>query len=260
MDQNSRKPLIVGNWKMHGTVSESIKLLTALKYQLVDQQHIEVVVAPPATSLYSASVALGETHIRLAGQNLYWEEEGAFTGEISGRFLKEVGCDYVLIGHSERRHIFGETNEETAAKLQAALKSELIPILCVGEDLAQREAGQEVTTVERQLSAAFSEISLHDFDQLVVAYEPVWAIGTGKTATASEAGQMHVAIRDWLKKFFDAPTASRVRLLYGGSVKAENAAELMAEPHVDGLLVGGASLKATSFTSIVKFDEKVTIN
>lgn len=258
MDKDARKPLIVGNWKMHGTLGETIKLLTALKYQLIDQQHIEVVVAPPFTSLYSASVALSETHVGLAGQNLYWEDEGAFTGEVSGRFLKEVGCRYVIVGHSERRKLFGETNETVASKLQAALKNELIPIVCVGENESQRDKGEHVATVERQLSGAFSELTLHDFDQLVVAYEPVWAIGTGKTATAQQAGEMHQVIRDWLRKFFDAPTANRIRILYGGSVKPENAAELMAEHHVDGLLVGGASLKADSFTKIVKFEDKMT--
>ena len=240
---------------MHGTLSETIKLVTGLKNQLAEEQHLDLAVAPPFTALYSAGIALGETNIMLAGQNLFWEDEGAFTGEVSGKFLKDVGCEMVIIGHSERRAHFGEDDHSVNAKIQAALKNELVPIICVGENLEQREKSQTLSVIERQLKGAFLDIAIHDFDALVIAYEPVWAIGTGKTATAEQAGEVHQFIRGWLKKYFDAPTANKIRILYGGSVKPGNASELMKEPQIDGLLVGGASLEVSSFAQIVKFEE-----
>jgi triosephosphate isomerase len=255
MEPDLRKPFIVGNWKMHSTVEETIKLITALKNLLVDAQHIEVAVAPPFTALYSADIAMTNTNLRLAAQNLFWEDEGAYTGEISGKFIKEVGCQYVLIGHSERRAIFNESDEMVNSKIQAALKNELIPIVCVGEHLAERESGETMDVIERQLKGAFHEIAIHDFDSLTLAYEPVWAIGTGKVATPGQAGEVHQYIRTWLKKYFDAPTANKIRIIYGGSVKPGNAGDLMKEQHVDGLLVGGASLDAEGFARIVKFEE-----
>ena len=242
---------------MYSTVEETIKLITALKNLLVDAQHIEVAVAPPFTALYSAAIALSDTNIKLAGQNLCWEDEGAFTGEVSGKFLRDVGCQYVIIGHSERRKIFKETDEMVNAKLQAALKNELVPIVCVGEELKERESGKTMELIERQLKGAFNDVAIHDFDSLTVAYEPVWAIGTGKVATPEQAGEVHQFIRTWLKKYFDAPTANKIRILYGGSVKPNNAADLMKEQHVDGLLVGGASLEAEGFSRIVKFEESL---
>jgi triosephosphate isomerase (TIM) len=242
---------------MYSTVEETIKLITALKNLLVDAQHIEVAVAPPFTALYSAAIALGETHIKLAGQNLFWEDEGPYTGEVSGKFLREVGCHYVVIGHSERRKIFKETDDMVNAKLQAALKNELIPIVCIGEELKERESGKTMEVIERQLKGAFNDVAIHDFDSLIVAYEPVWAIGTGKVATPEQAGEVHQFIRTWLKKYFDAPTANKIRIIYGGSVKPKNAADLMKEQHVDGLLVGGASLDPEEFSRIVKFEESL---
>jgi len=252
-----RKPLIVGNWKMNGTVSETIKLITGLKNQLSEYQHLDVAVAPPYTALYSASIALGDTGLILAAQNMYWEDEGAFTGEISGKFLKEVGCQMVLIGHSERRTLFGETDDSVNSKIQAALKNELVPIVCVGENLKQREGKETLTVIDNQLKGAFRDIAIHDFESMVLAYEPVWAIGTGKNATPEQAGEVHQFIRTWLKKYFDAPSANRIRILYGGSVKSANAPQLMKEHHVDGLLVGGASLDVGSFAEIVKFEERL---
>ncbi|HCU24851.1 MAG TPA: triose-phosphate isomerase, partial [Deltaproteobacteria bacterium] len=166
-----RKPLMIGNWKMHNTVGESIKLVTALKNLLVDSSHIEVAVAPPFTALYSVSVALTDTNMALAAQNMFWEEEGAFTGEISGAFLKDVGCEYVLIGHSERRQYFGETDKMVNQKLQAALKNELSPVVCIGENLAQREKGIQLQILEAQLKAAFQEVAMHDFEKMNIAYE-----------------------------------------------------------------------------------------
>lgn len=255
MEPDLRKPFIVGNWKMHSTIEETLKLVTALKNLLVDAQHIEVAVAPPFTALYSASIAMSDTNVKLASQNLFWEDEGAYTGEISGKFLKEVGCQYVIIGHSERRKIFKETDDMVNLKVQAALKNDLIPIICVGEELKEREAGRTMEVIERQLRGAFIEVAIHDFESLTVAYEPVWAIGTGKVAHPAQAGEVHQFIRTWLKKYFDAPTANKIRILYGGSVKSGNAPEIMKEPHVDGLLVGGASLDAEEFAKIVKFEE-----
>ena len=163
----------------------------------------------------------------------------------------------VIIGHSERRHLFGETNEMVNSKIQAALKNDLVPIVCVGEKLEQREAGETMPYIENQLKGAFADIAIHDFEEIVLAYEPVWAIGTGKNATPEQAGEVHLHIRNWLKKYFDAPTANKIRILYGGSVKPDNAIALMKEIHVDGLLVGGASLEAESFTEIIKFEEKL---
>jgi len=257
MIPDMRRPLIVGNWKMNNTVSESIKLVTALKNQLADSPHIDVAVAPPFTALYSVSVALSDTNMMLAAQNMFWEDDGAFTGEVSGQFLKDVGCEMVILGHSERRNLFGETDKIVNQKLQAALKSELIPIVCVGENLSQREKGSTLEVIESQLKADFTDVAMHDFEKLTVAYEPVWAIGTGKTATPAQAGEVHHFIRTWLTKHYDAPTANRIRLLYGGSVNPDNAPFLMKETHVDGLLVGGASLDADAFAKIVKFEERM---
>jgi triosephosphate isomerase len=255
VEPDLRKPLIVGNWKMHSTVEETIKLITALKNLLVDAQHIEVVLAPPFTALYSADIAMMDTSLKLAAQNLFWEDEGPYTGEVSGRFIRDVGCQYVLIGHSERRKLFHETDEMVNMKIQAALKNELIPIVCIGEDLKERESGKTLDVIERQLRGAFNDVAIHDFESLTLAYEPVWAIGTGKVATPVQAGEVHQYIRTWLKKYFDAPTANKIRILYGGSVKPDNAGDLMKEQHVDGLLVGGASLNADDFARIVKFEE-----
>jgi len=256
MDADLRKPLIVGNWKMHGTIGESIKIVTTLQNLIAEYAHLEVAVAPPFTAIYSVSVAIADSHIKLAGQNLLSDEEGAFTGEVSGLFLKDIGCDFVIVGHSERRQYFGENDKVVAQKLAAALKSDLIPILCVGESLDEREKGQTMEIVERQLKRAFFDINLHDFENMVVAYEPVWAIGTGKVATPEQAGEVHHYIRTWLTKYFDAPTANRIRLLYGGSVKPENATALMKQKDIDGLLVGGASLSPDAFAKIVKFEER----
>jgi triosephosphate isomerase len=253
-----RRPLIVGNWKMNNTVAEAIKLVTSVKNLIADYAHIDVAVAPPYTALYSVSIALSDTNIALSAQNMFWEEEGAYTGEIAGPFLKEVGCEYVILGHSERRNLFGETDKMINQKLPAALKSDLVPILCVGENLAQREKGTTLEVIEAQLKTDLSDVAMHDFEKMVLAYEPVWAIGTGRTATPEQAGEVHHFIRSWLTKYYDAPTANRVRLLYGGSVNPDNAPALMKETHVDGLLVGGASLDAESFAKIVKFEERMS--
>ncbi len=257
MEPEFRRPFVVGNWKMNCGISEAIKLVTGLKNHLNDAQHIEVAVAPPFTALSSVAIALADTNIKLAAQDLFWEEEGPFTGEISGSLLKDVGCEMVLVGHSERRHLFKETDKMVNLKVQAALKNELIPIVCVGETLKERESGETLEVVDRQLKSAFLDIALHDFDRMVVAYEPVWAIGTGKTAKPSQAGEVHHYIRNSLMKIFDAPTGNNIQILYGGSVNHENASGLMKEVHVDGLLVGGASLVAEDFCKIVNFEDRM---
>lgn len=256
MDEELKRPLIVGNWKMYGNVSDSIKLMTILKNRIVDlANEVEVVVAPPFTSLYSVSVLTQETPFRLAAQNCFYEEEGAYTGEISPLFLKEMGCHYVLVGHSERRKFFGDTDAVVAKKLRAVLQAEMIPIFCVGEELAQRKNQETFEVIERQLRRGLSEVYTHDFEELVIAYEPVWAIGTGEVATPEQAQEVLAFIRNFLTKYYDSPTAAKIRLLYGGSVKPENSAALMRQSEVDGLLVGGASLQADAFSKIVQFQE-----
>jgi triosephosphate isomerase len=252
-----RRPLIVGNWKMNGTLGESIKIVTTLKKLLAESIHLEVAIAPPYTSLYSVSIAIADTPLHLAAQNMHWEEEGAYTGEISGSFLRDVGCEFVILGHSERRKYFGETDKTVNMKVHAALKNELTPIICVGEDLGQREKNKTLSVIEGQIKAALLEVAIHDFEKLVIAYEPLWAIGTGKNATPEQAGEVHHFIRSWLTKYFDAPTANRILLLYGGSVQPDVAPSLMREAHVDGLLVGGASLDPEAFVKIINFEERM---
>ncbi len=231
--------------------------MTTLKKLLAESTPLEVAIAPPFTALYSVSIALSDSPFQLAGQNMHWEEEGAFTGEVSGSFLRDVGCSYVIVGHSERRKYFGETDKTAHLKVQSALKNELVPILCIGEDLQQREQKKTLEVIEGQLKGGLREVAIHDFEKLVIAYEPVWAIGTGKTATPEQAGEVHHFIRSWLTKYFDAPTANRVLLLYGGSVQPDNAPGLMRESHVDGLLVGGASLDPEAFAKIINFEERM---
>lgn len=247
-------PLIVGNWKMNGTVSDTLKRITEFCHKL-GTSAVQVVIAPPFTSLYSAAIALQETTVKLAGQNMHWESEGAYTGEVSGAFLKEIGCTHVILGHSERRRHFGETDEIVNRKLQAAFINELIPIFCVGETLQQREAGKTEDVLEGQLKKGLQGFPMNDLKGLVIAYEPVWAIGTGKTASAQEVSGAHRFIRDFMAKHYDAPVANGIPLLYGGSVTASNAAALLRSPQVDGLLVGGASLDVNAFLKIIRAGE-----
>jgi len=238
---------------MHGTRAEAERLLSALKSQIGRPADREVVVAPPFSTLETASRLLAGTSIRLAGQNLHWEPQGAFTGEVSGPMLKELGCTYVIIGHSERRQYFGETDEQVAKKVQAARRDALIPIVCVGETLEQRDQGETLATLARQVRGALQGLDAQAIASLVVAYEPVWAIGTGRTATPVQAQEVHASIRMTLADLADRSSAELVRLLYGGSVKPDNVDSLMAEPDIDGALVGGASLQAEAFARIVQF-------
>jgi triosephosphate isomerase len=249
---SKRTPMIAGNWKMNMTVSESLGFITALSHELKAVGSTDVVIAPPYTALYSTGVALAETEFHLSAQNMHWEESGAFTGEISAEFLKDVGCEYVIIGHSERRQYFGETDEAVNKKIQAAMRHDLVPIFCVGERLDEREAGKTWEVIERQLTGGLSNVGLTDQPAMVVAYEPVWAIGTGKTATPAQAQEIHSMIRDHISESFNATVAENMRILYGGSVKPSNSRELFSQNDIDGGLVGGASLNPEHFAAIVR--------
>jgi len=252
----TRTPLLAGNWKMWGTRSEAAALSTALTAVVGRTPGREVMIAPPFTALDVVRSVIDGSAIQLGAQNLHWEAKGAFTGEISASMLVEAGCTYVIIGHSERRQLFGETNETVNKRLHAALAAGLTPVVCVGETLQERDADATVQVVERQVVAGLAGISPAQLVKSVIAYEPVWAIGTGKTATPAQAQQVHRTIRDQLAKLADQATADRVRILYGGSVKPDNIDILMAEPDVDGALVGGASLVAEQFIRIVQFEEQ----
>ncbi len=251
MTSPARRPLVAGNWKMNNGLPESVALARAVADVRIGPR-TDVVVAPVSVWLASVAETLRGTRVALAAQNVHWEAQGAFTGEVPVAMLKEAGCAYCIVGHSERRHVFGETDDMVARKVAALLRGGVTPIACVGELLAERESGRTQEVVGRQLDAivgAMQAASAED-GETVIAYEPVWAIGTGRTAKASDAQEVHAFIRDRLRaKLTEA--ADRVRILYGGSVKAENAAELMAQPDIDGVLVGGASLDAAGFARII---------
>ena len=254
----NRVPLIAGNWKMNKTNSEAIALVKKLKQLVkdVDVNEREIVVCPAFTALNDVADELKKdknSNISLGAQNLHFEDAGAFTGEVSALMLKELGCKYVIIGHSERRQLFGETNQSVNKKIFAALKHDLLPIVCVGETLAEREDGSTKQIVEKQINESLARLLSKDGKKLVIAYEPVWAIGTGKNATPEQAQEVHQFIRRLLEKLFDKKTAETIRILYGGSVKPDNISALMQQPDIDGALVGGASLEAESFAKIVKY-------
>lgn len=247
-----RKPIIVGNWKMNCTIPEALELVKRLKYLVSDIKGREIVISPPFTALSPVSLTLVGSNMTLAAQNLFWEDKGAFTGEVSAEMILDAGCDYVIIGHSERRQLFSETDDSVNRRVKAALSAGLIPIVCVGEILSEREGGDTLSVIERQLTNGLKDVSITDSEDLVIAYEPVWAIGTGRTATPAQAQEVHVYIRRLLKNIF-RDASDGIRILYGGSVKPDNIDELMVEPDIDGALVGGASLKADSFARIVRF-------
>jgi triosephosphate isomerase (TIM) len=248
----SRTPLIVGNWKMNGTRSEAVALAGTLAKNVGRPRGREVVVAPPFTALDAVAQALDGTAIKLAAQNCHWEAHGPYTGEISVAMLRETGCAFVIVGHSERRQLFGDTNETVNRRVHAVLATGLVPIVCVGETLEEREAEATGAVVARQVDTAFADVRPEQVATSVVAYEPVWAIGTGRTATPAQAQEVHDAIRRQIGTRTSPTTAERIRILYGGSVKPENVDALMAEPDIDGALVGGASLDAVAFTRIVQ--------
>jgi len=249
----TRTPLIAGNWKMHGARAGAVALASALAKSVGRVRGREVVIAPPFTALEAVRPALVGTDIRLAGQNVHWEPKGAYTGEIAVAMLRESGCTHVIVGHSERRQHFGETNETVNRRLHACLGAGLVPIVCVGETLAEREAEATSAVIARQVESALGGVRSEQLASCVIAYEPVWAIGTGRTATPGQAQEVHHAIRRQLVGLASATTAERVRVVYGGSVKPDNIDALMAEPDIDGALVGGASLDAAAFTRIVQY-------
>jgi triosephosphate isomerase len=247
-----RKKIIAGNWKMFKTAPEATDLVKGLKKELSGMSAVDVVLCPPFVHLGAAVELLLGTNIAVGAQNVYWEEFGAFTGEVSGPMLTSLDVKYVIIGHSERRQFFGETNETVNKRTKAALKVGLKPIVCVGESLAEREAGKTFAVVKDHVTGSLAGLTKEDMLKVTIAYEPVWAIGTGKTATSAQAQEVHAFIRETLEKMFDQATAQATRIQYGGSVKPENTVELMGQPDIDGALVGGASLKVESFTAIVK--------
>jgi triosephosphate isomerase len=246
---------MAGNWKMHYTAAEAVALVEELKQGITRLHDREVVVAPTFTALAAVAKVLSGSPIRLAAQNCHWEKQGAYTGEISPLMLKDVGCHYVIIGHSERRQYFRETDQEINRKAAALLAHGLTPILCIGETLEQREGGKTLAVLSEQLSGGLSGLDAPPADRVVIAYEPVWAIGTGRTATTEQAQEAHGFIRERLAKSFNKTVANQVRILYGGSVKPDNVDALMAMPDIDGVLVGGASLKGPSFIRIVEFQK-----
>jgi triosephosphate isomerase len=251
----ARLPFIAGNWKMNKTVGEALDLIRELKTAISGVKGVEVAVAPPFTALYAVHNELEGTSIRLAGQNLYWEEKGAFTGEISPLMLKEVGCQYVIIGHSERRQFFGESDETVNRRIKAALAQGLDVIFCIGETLREREEAKTFSVIERQIEGGLKGLGGQEIEDIVIAYEPVWAIGTGKTATPEQAEEVHRFIRGKMDKFYSRKVSEEIRIQYGGSVSPDNIKGLMNQPDVDGALVGGGCLKAESFAKIVRFKE-----
>lgn len=249
-----RKTIIAGNWKMYKTIPEAIELANGLKRELfqLDSQNIDVVLCPPFTVLSEVSEVIADSGIQLGAQDCYWQEEGAFTGEVSCKMLKDVGSKFVIIGHSERRQYFAETNESVNKKIKAALKNDLTPIVCVGESLKERESKLTFQVLDDHLNNGLKDLTEDEVLKIVIAYEPVWAIGTGKTATPDQAQEAQKYIRGLLAKLYNKDTADAIRIQYGGSVKPENTLELMKQPDVDGALVGGASLTVEAFSSIVK--------
>jgi triosephosphate isomerase len=247
-----KPPLVAGNWKMHMTVPEARELATAIVKASLDLPEAAMVIAPPFTALAALRGLLEGGPVGLAAQNLFWEEKGAFTGEVSGPMLKDAGCEHVIIGHSERRQYFGETDDGVNKKIKAALAHDLTPIVCIGETLEERERGQTIAKVSGQVERGLQGIAGEGFGRIVVAYEPIWAIGTGKTATPAQAEEVQAVIREKLGREYGNGPAACAIILYGGSVKPANAFALMSEKNIDGFLVGGASLEAGSFIQITR--------
>jgi triosephosphate isomerase len=248
-----RKPIIAGNWKMFKTRGETSAFFQALLPAIHDVTHCVIVVAPPFTSLSTAVDHTEGSRVEVSAQDVHWEKEGAFTGEVSVRMLRDAGCTYTIIGHSERRQYFGETDETVAKKTQAAVAGGLKAIVCVGETLAERDASQALAVVRRQVRNGLGRLTEADLSHIIVAYEPVWAIGTGRTATPEIAAEMHAAIRKTFAEIYNEAAADALRILYGGSVKPDNTVALMKKEDIDGALVGGASLDPASFAGIIKY-------
>jgi triosephosphate isomerase len=248
-----RKPVIAGNWKMYKTIGEAVEFVKRLRPLVASVEHCEIVVAPPFTALRAVCDALRGSNIGLAAQDLHWEREGPYTGDVSASMIREAGCTYVIIGHSERRYGHGETDAMVNRKVKAAVAEGLTPIVCVGETLAEREAGKTLEVLARQFEGGLAGLTAQEFSRIMMAYEPVWAIGTGRTATPQLAAESHGELRRLVSLRFGEAAGKQVRILYGGSVKPENIGGLMAEEQIDGALVGGASLAVDSFTAIVNY-------
>ncbi len=251
-----RRKVIAGNWKMNKTTSEAIELTNGIMRELYKIEDVEIIVCPPFTALDEVAEVVYESNIRLGAQNMHEQENGAFTGEVSAAMLKELSCQFVILGHSERRQYFHETNETVNKKAIAALKAGLTPIVCVGERLEEREAGKTFQVIQDHVDNSLSGLSAEDIKKVIIAYEPVWAIGTGKTASPAQAQEVHQFIRDLLKKKYGPEASEEIIILYGGSVKPGNTKELVTQKDIDGALVGGASLDIKSFSEIVKFSSK----
>ncbi|KAB0671049.1 triose-phosphate isomerase [Oryzomonas sagensis] len=250
-----RTPVIAGNWKLFKTIGEATGMVNALKPLVAAAKGTEIVVAPPFTALSRVADALAGSNVHLAAQDCYWEEEGAFTGEVAPKMLRDAGCSHVIIGHSERRQYFGETDATVNKKVKAAINAGLTAIVCVGETLAEREANKTFAVIESQVLGGLEGLPPEALSRVIIAYEPVWAIGTGKTASDAQAQEVHAFIRSLMARCFGQVSADGMRILYGGSVKPDNVRGLMAQPDIDGALVGGASLKAESFAAIANFAE-----
>lgn len=252
MKLSNKKPFIAGNWKMYKTVPEAVELAKAIRVQSQQLTDAELVVIPPFTALSEVKKAIEGSSVRLGAQNLFWEKEGAFTGEVSAAMLKSAGCDYIVIGHSERRQYFAETNETVNKKIKSALAYELIPIVCIGEFLEERQKGKTMEKVGTQIDSGLDGFGRDEMERMIIAYEPIWAIGTGITATPAQAEEVHSFIREKLDKKYGKDAASCAIILYGGSVKPANTLSLIKEKNINGALVGGASLEAESFIQIIK--------
>lgn len=250
---SGRRPVIAGNWKMHRTVRESVELVRQLKPLVEGSRHCDIVVAPPFTALWATAQTAQGSSIAIAAQNLYWESQGAYTGEVSAGMVAEAGCRFAILGHSERRSLFGETSLDVSRKVEAALKADLTPIVCLGEQLSERESGRTEEVIGTQFRQSLVGLTEGALSRTIIAYEPVWAIGTGRAATPEMAQDVHAFIRGLALEVFSPKTAGQLPILYGGSVKPDNVDALMGRPDIDGALVGGASLKAESFAAIVNF-------
>jgi triosephosphate isomerase (TIM) len=251
--ENMRRPVIAGNWKMFKTRGEAVTFVKELKTRVANVGHCDVVVAPPFTALAEAAEAAKASGIGVAAQDVHWDAEGAHTGDVAPGMLLDAGCSHVIIGHSERRHDHDETDEQVNRKLKSALAAGLIPIVCVGETLEERERNETQKVLERQFQGGFAGLTPSEFSRIIMAYEPVWAIGTGRTATPEQAEESHAYLRELARGHFGEEQARGVRILYGGSVKPDNIKGLMAQPDLDGALVGGASLKVDSFAAIINY-------
>jgi triosephosphate isomerase len=254
-----RLPFIAANWKMHKTVHEAVVFVKEFRGMVKDIVDVEIVVAPPFTALHAVAEAARNSNIGVSGQNLYWEREGAFTGEVSGHMLQEAGAEFVIVGHSERRRLFHETDETVNRKVVAAFAARLTPIVCIGETLEQREANETLAVLDRQIKRGLDGMTGDQVASLVLAYEPVWAIGTGRNATPVQAGEAHAHIRERLRQWFGGPAAEQCHVIYGGSVKPDNIHELVMHADVDGALVGGASLEVRAFFDIVARSRQSTV-